>query len=133
MTVKQDRMQERIREILSSLLMLEVTDPALKHVTVTEVIMDRELEYADCYVNALGDETRQADVLAGLKRANGFLRREVGKRIHIRRVPVLHFHWDMTLERGDAMERKLNEVAAQVRAVPPVSETPSQEGQPSDE
>ena len=58
MSVKQERMAERIREILSSLLLLEVTDPALQGITVTEVKLDSELEYADVYVNALGDESR---------------------------------------------------------------------------
>ena len=65
MTLKQERMADRIREILSSLLLLEVTDPALQGVTVVEVRLDQELEYADVYVNALGDESRQSEVMAG--------------------------------------------------------------------
>src|SRR5947207_6716298 len=101
MTLKQERMADRIREILSSLLLMEVTDPALHDVTVTEVVLDPELEYADVYVNALGNEARQNEVMAGLKRATGFLRREVGKRIRIRRTPVLNFHWDTTLSRAE--------------------------------
>jgi len=108
MTVKQERMAERIREILSSLLLLEVTDPALQGVTVTEVKLDQELEYADVYVNALGDESREKEVMAGLNRANGFLRREVGKRIRLRRTPVLKFHWDISLSRAEAMEQILD-------------------------
>ena len=108
MTLKQERMADRIREILSSLLLLEVTDPALQGLTVTEVTLDPELEYADVYVNALGDESRQGEVMAGLKRATGFLRRELGKRIHIRRTPVLHFHWDITLSRAEEIERALD-------------------------
>ncbi|MEP7287961.1 MAG: 30S ribosome-binding factor RbfA [Chloroflexota bacterium] len=108
MTIKQDRMADRIREILSSLLLLDVTDPALQGITVTDVRLDQELEYADIYVNALGDESRQREVLAGLTRANGFLRREVGKRVRLRRVPVLHFHWDVTLSRAEAIERVID-------------------------
>lgn len=108
MSVKQERMAERIREILSSLLLLEVTDPALRGVTVTDVKLDPELEYADVYVNALGDESREKEVMAGLSRANGFLRREVGKRIRLRRTPVLKFHWDITLSRAEAMEQILD-------------------------
>src|SRR5947199_9625190 len=108
MSVKQERMAERIREILSSLLLLEVTGPALQGVTVTEVKLDAELEYADVYVNALGDESREKEVMAGLTRANGFLRREVGKRIRLRRVPILHFHWDHTLSRAEAIEHAID-------------------------
>jgi ribosome-binding factor A len=115
MTIKQERMMDRVREILSGLLLLEVTDPALGGVTVTDVVMDRELEYARVFVNALGEEERQAEVMAGLKRANGFLRRELGKRIRLRRVPVLHFEWDTTFSRAEAIESKLDKVRAELR------------------
>ena len=108
MTIKQDRMGERIQAILSELLLREVSDPRLHGVTVTEVTLDSEMMYADIYVNALGDESRQKDVMAGLERAKGFLRREVGKRIRIRNTPELHFHWDLTLERGERMNHILS-------------------------
>jgi ribosome-binding factor A len=81
MSIKQDRMSERIQGILSELLLREVSDPRLQHITVTEVKLDPELMFATIYVNALGDESREAQVMAGLQRAKGFLRREVGKRI----------------------------------------------------
>lgn len=107
-TLKQERMAERIREILSTLLLLEVNDPALGGVTVTEVRLDRELEYADVFVNALGDEESEQEVMSGLRRAHGFLRREVGKRISIRRTPELRFHWDEMLDRAASLEDTLN-------------------------
>jgi len=110
MSVKQDRMSDKIREILSEIFLTEVTDPALHQITVTKVELDPELEYADVYVNALGDEKRQRDVMRGLERANGFLRREVGQRIRLRRTPILHFHWDLSLAHVDRIERRLNEL-----------------------
>ena len=120
MTLKQERMADRIREILSSLLLIEVTDPALQGVTVLEVRLDQELEYANVYVNALGDESRQSEVMAGLRRANGFLRREVGKRVKLRRTPALRFYWDTTLTRGEAIERAIDQLD-----IPPVTEAES--------
>lgn len=108
MTIKQDRMSERIREILSELLLREVSDPRLQNVTVTSVRLDPELMFADVYVNALGDEGRHDEVMGGLKRANGFLRREVGKRVRLRNTPELHFFWDHTLEYGERMNRLIS-------------------------
>ncbi len=105
MTIKQDRVADRIRTILSGLLLREVADPRLHNVTVTEVKLDPELAFADVYVNALGDESRQDEVMAGLERAKGWLRREVGKRVRLRTVPELHFHWDVTLERGEHLHQ----------------------------
>jgi ribosome-binding factor A len=121
MTVKQERMADRIREILSSLLLLEVTDPALQGVTVTDVRLDQELEYANVFVNALGDELREREVMAGLKRANGFLRHELAKRVKLRRAPVLRFHWDVTLTRGEAIEQALDRL--DVPPAPPAEDT----------
>lgn len=107
MSIKQDRMADKIRVILSELLLREVSDPRLQHVTITEVALDTELMFADVYVNALADETRQAEVMQGLNRAKGFLRREVGKRVRLRNTPELHFHWDITLERGEHLHQVL--------------------------
>lgn len=107
-TIKQDRMSDQIQNILSQLLLREVSDPRLQGVTITEVKMDPELMFADVYVNALGDETRREEVLHGLGRANGFLRREVGKRVRLRNTPELHFHWDLTLERGEHLNRLIS-------------------------
>lgn len=108
MGLKKDRMNERIRIVLSELLLREVSDPRLQGVTVTEVRLDGEMMYATIYVNALGDENRQVSVMEGLERAKGFLRREIGQRIHTRNTPELHFHWDTTLEHGERINQILD-------------------------
>ena len=105
MSIKQGRMEDRILAILSELLRREVSDPRLHNITFTEVKLDGELMYADVYVNALGDEDRQKDVMEGLKRASSFLRRETGKRIRLRNTPELNFHWDTTLAHGERMSK----------------------------
>lgn len=117
MSIKQDRMAERIRSILSVLLLREISDPRLQGVTITEVRLDPELMFADVYVNALGDEARQAEVLDGLRRANGFLRRETGKRVRLRNTPELHFHWDKTLDYGERINQIIDALV-----IPPESD-----------
>ena len=107
MTIKQERAAHLIHNILSELLMSEVTDPALGGVTVTDVTVDREIEYADVFVHALDD--RDA-VMAGLERANGFLRRELAARTRFRKTPVLHFHWDVALEHGERIDDLLDSI-----------------------
>jgi ribosome-binding factor A len=105
MTIKQERAAQLIKEIMGNLLMFEVTDPALETVTVTEVRIDREFEYADIYVHSRDDK---AEVMAGLDRAGGFLRRELAARTSFRRAPVLHFHWDATIEHAERIDELLN-------------------------
>jgi ribosome-binding factor A len=120
MSIKQDRVSGRIRTILSELLLREVSDPRLHGITVTDVELDPELQYARIYVNALGDEERQADVMQGLEHATGFLRREVGKRVRLRKTPELIFHWDETLERSE----RINKLIASLDIPPaPVEES----------
>lgn len=104
MTIKQERAAHQIHTILSTLLMNEVSDPALSGVTITEVRVDREIEYADIYVHALGDEESRGAVMAGLSRASGFLRRELAARTRFRKTPVLNFHWDVAIERGERID-----------------------------
>ena len=105
MSIKRQRMSERIHQILSQLLLREVSDPRLQDITVTEVNLDPELMVAKVYVSAMGDENREPEVMRGLERAGGFLRREVGKRVRLRNTPELHFYWDNTLERADRINK----------------------------
>ena len=101
MSIKQERMNERIHQILSQLLLREVSDPRLRDITITEVALDPELMVAKVYVSAMGDEQRETEVMQGLRRAGGYLRREVGRRIRLRNTPELHFNWDNTLAYAD--------------------------------
>ncbi len=125
MTIKRDRMAERIQAILSEILLREIADPRLHHVTITEVKLDPELMYADVFVNALADESRQEVVIASLERAKGFLRREIGKRIRVRVTPELHFHWDETLERGEHMHQLISKLAIPPAPAEPVTIPPA--------
>ncbi|RIK21100.1 MAG: 30S ribosome-binding factor RbfA, partial [Anaerolineae bacterium] len=79
--VRQERTAEQIQVILSELFLKEVSDPRLAGVTITEVLIDRELQHANVYVSALGDDNREAEVMAGLASASGFLRSQVAQRL----------------------------------------------------
>jgi ribosome-binding factor A len=106
--VRQQRTAEHIRVILSELLLRNTRDPRLQELTITEVTIDRELQYADIYVNALGDETRQVEVMQALEGAARYLRRELAGRLRLRTVPNLHFHWDPTLARAEHISQLLD-------------------------
>ena len=122
MSIKQDRVAGRIRTILSELLHREVADPRLQGVTITNVEIDPELLYARVYVNALGDEERQPEVMAGLSRANGFLRREVGAHMKLRKTPELHFIWDASLEHAERINRLLESIDIPLETPPGTDE-----------
>ena len=105
-----DRINEQLRQEVSVLVRDEVRDPRVGMVTVTAVETSPELDHAKVYVTVLGDETEQAAALAGLKSAAPFVRGQLGKRLHIRRVPEMHFVLDRVVQEATRIESLLREV-----------------------
>jgi len=87
------------------MLIQEISDPRLAGISITDVMVDREIAYADIYVSALEGVQRSDDVLAGLEHAQGYLRHELAQRIELRVFPRLRFHWDPTFEKAEKIER----------------------------
>ena len=109
------RIADRIREELSEMLIQDIADPRLSGISITDVKVDRELAYATIFVSALEGSERSKDVLAGLKHAKGFLRRELAQRIDLRVFPRLRFNWDPTFERAEKIERLIASLHADDR------------------
>ena len=108
--VRLQRIADRIRQEISEMLIREISDPRLKLIYITDVKIDKELTYADIYVSAVEGVSRSKDVLAGLESASGFIRRTLASRVELRSFPRLRFHWDMTPENADRIEKKLAEL-----------------------
>ncbi len=108
-TRRQRRVNNLLREELSELLQRRVKDPRLEGLTITAVETSVDLRHAHVYVSSLGSEGEKREALAGLRRAEGFLRRELGTRLSLRYVPEMAFHIDDSLERGERIERLLRE------------------------
>jgi len=89
------------------MLIREISDPRLQQIFITDVKIDKELAFADVYVSAIEGTTRSKDALAGLESASGFLRRTLASRVELRAFPRLRFHWDVTPENADHIEKIL--------------------------
>lgn len=111
--IRQERTAEQIQIILSELFLKEVSDPRLEGVTVTEVLIDRELQHANVYVNALGDDAREKEVMDGLQSASGFLRGQVAQRLDLRSAPFIHYHWDPRLRYAEEVNDLLDRLNIQ--------------------
>jgi ribosome-binding factor A len=118
--IRQERTADQIQLILSEVFLKELRDPRLVGVTITEVVVDRELQYADVYVNALGDDDRRDGVMAGLDSAAGFLRREVAQSLDLRSAPVIRFHWDPRLRFVEEVDSLLDGLE-----IPPDTDEPT--------
>ena len=108
-----ERVGDLIRSELTQLLAREVKDPGLGFVTVTGVRLTNDLQLARVYYTALGDDRRQRDTARALERAASFLRREIGRRIRLKRTPEITFVYDESIAQQDRIEQLLREHASE--------------------
>jgi ribosome-binding factor A len=111
-----DRVAEQIRQELSQLLLSTVHDPGIGLITVTRVKVSPDLQLARVYYTLMGDEKARAETKKALGRATPFMRRQIGSRIRLRRVPELQFHFDESVEAQDRLERILLDLEAERQA-----------------
>jgi len=119
MTLRRQRqVAELLHEELSTLIQHRLHDPRLEAVTVTVtgVEVSPDLENAWVYVSLMGSEEESQLALTGLKRATGFLRREIARAVSLRVVPQIIFRRDDSLLRGMHIDGLLDEIQ---RSQPP--------------
>jgi ribosome-binding factor A len=130
-----ERIGEEIRREISELLMRDVHDPGIGLVTLTRVKVSPDLQLARVYYTRMGDERARGETARALERATPFLRRQVGQRLRLRRVPELQFHFDASVEYQDRVERILIELEAErherAAADPAAPASPADPGDPA--
>jgi ribosome-binding factor A len=99
------RLEGEIRAVLTEMLQHEVNDPRLASVTVSVVRLSADRSHARVYFSVIGDAERERQAGDGFVAANSFMRRELGKRMHLRSLPTLEFLRDTSYEYGDRMEK----------------------------
>ena len=120
---RSQRVADLVRSELSRLVLTEAHDPELRRVTITDVEMPPDLKSARVFFSCLGGDAEREKASDALRRAAGYLRREVGQRCQLRYAPELHFVSDRSLERGARIEELLHQV------LPPAGQ-PEDDGEP---
>jgi len=110
MSRRTQRLNVQFREELSELILHELRDPRLHGmVSITRVDISPDMENAEVYTSVLGGAEDKASTMHALTAAAPFLRRQLLERLHIRRIPALHFRLDESIEEGarilDLMKR----------------------------
>ena len=109
------RVGEQIREDLTELLARSVHDPGIGFITITRVEVTSDLQNARIYYTTLGDAQARTQTGRALERATPFLRRQIGQRLRLRRIPELQFFFDENIERQDRVERILQDLQGRAR------------------
>lgn len=107
-----DRVADLLRREMADLLLRRIKDPRVSKVTITAIEVTDDLQNAKvfyCLLGAATEEEKRSAAL-GLNRGKGFMRLELGKRLHLKYLPQLSFHYDSSFEYGDKIERLLKEL-----------------------
>jgi ribosome-binding factor A len=109
---RSDRLGDLILEEVSDLMAREIKDPRIGFITFTRVDMSDDLRYAKVYVSVIGSPPEKERTLQGLSSATGYIRRHLGKALHLRYTPEITFLLDESLERGAKIAQLLRQLDA---------------------
>jgi ribosome-binding factor A len=105
-----DRLRDQIKEVVALTIQQKVKDTHLGFVTVTDVKLTSDLAEATIYYSVYGDTLTQKSTNRALEKAKGFIQSELARQISIRKVPILSFKVDRSVEQGLKIEELLNKI-----------------------
>lgn len=110
-SIKNTRVNMEVQRELSEIIRLGIKDPRIHPMTsVVSVEVTPDLKYCKAYISVLGNEEAGKATIQGLKSAEGYVRRELARRINLRNTPEIKFILDQSIEYGVTMSRLIDEV-----------------------
>lgn len=109
---RSDRVGGQIQKILSEILLKKVKDPRLKHASITDVKLSRDLRIARVYFVISGNKKNIEEALEGFKSALGYVKRTVARQLGLRYMPDLKFFYDDSFDYGSHIDNVLNALKA---------------------
>ena len=109
---RQRRVSEQIRRELADIIRLELKDPRVGMITLTDVEVSPDFAHAKVFFTTLGDADARALAETGLRSASGFLRSMLGKTLKVYNTPELHFIFDASVESGIRISQLIDEALA---------------------
>ena len=109
---KTDRVAEDIKREIIAIIRDEIKDPRVqgKLLTVVRVEVSGDLSYAKCYISAMEGLEAAQEAVKGLKNAAGYIRREVGQALRLRKTPEIRFVADDSIEHGMSIAKMLKDL-----------------------
>ncbi|MBR4139957.1 MAG: 30S ribosome-binding factor RbfA [Lachnospiraceae bacterium] len=112
-SIKNTVINMEVQRQLSTIISRGIKDPRVSPMTtVVAVEVAPDLKTAKAYVSVLGDEEAQKNTLAGLKSAEGYIRRELARTVNLRNTPQIKFVVDQSIEYGVNMSKLIDDVRA---------------------
>jgi ribosome-binding factor A len=112
MSQRTERIDELLRQEIGRALEREISDPRIGFVTITEVETSPDLAHAWVWVSVIGTSEERKQAVRALRGAMPFIRRGLGPKLRLRRIPELEVRVDDSVERGTRVLRLLDEIEA---------------------
>ena len=112
MSIKTKKIGSLFLREISRIVLEDVKNPKIKNVTFTECDVTNDLSFAKVYFSVLNRETKE-EIEKELNKAANFIELELAKSIEIRKMPNISFHYDNSIEYGENIEKKLQELKQQ--------------------
>ena len=127
-SMKNTRINGEVQKELAEIIRGEIKDPRIRPLTsVISVEVAPDLKTCKAWISVYGDDRAAEDTLAGLKSAEGYIRRELARRINLRNTPEIRFIVDQSIAYGVKMSKLIDEVAKSDAHKEDRNETLSQE------
>jgi ribosome-binding factor A len=120
MSQRKARVEHALREALQSAITNDVKDPRVRAatmVTVSKVEMNVDLSVANVYVSVVGDDATADSVIAGLVKAAGYLRGQIGRELRMQHAPELRFMHDASIDISEKLHAIVREDEERAKAV----------------
>lgn len=115
-SIKNTRVNTEVQRELSNIIHAGIKDPRVAPWTsVVAVAVAPDLKTCKAYISVLGDEKAQKDTVAGLKNAEGYIRRELARNLNLRNTPEIFFVLDQSIEYGVNMSKKISDVTKDLK------------------
>lgn len=124
---RKDRLASEIVKQTSRIVLAEMRDPRLGFITVTRAKVSDDYSYATIFVSVMGSNKQKKLTLAALKHAQGFVQRELSRRIQMRTFPEVRFELDDSIDKAFKITAMLDQVARERKMKEPPAPAASEE------
>lgn len=115
-SIKNTRVNGEVQRELSNIIRGGIKDPRVAPMTsVVAVEAAPDLKTCKAYISVLGDEKAQEDTIKGLQSAEGYIRRELARKLNMRNTPEIKFVMDQSIAYGVAMSKMIDDVTRDLK------------------
>ena len=104
------RVGDLIKREIAHIIQNELKDPGIGFVTITGVEVSVDLKHAKIFYSVLGDEDSKKESASALRRASGFIRHEIGRKLKLKYTPEIFFQFDGSVEYGAHIEKLIQKI-----------------------